>query len=89
MKFSKVVITLKLITQFEKATGLAFISDNTSEGNVCFANNIELRSEFKSTFRKNDIENYLLGLSQSQNIQELTLPQDADTFWEIVDLGRL
>jgi len=73
-------ITPKLIAQFEKATGLTFVSDDSSDGEVCFANNADLRSEFKSIFRKSDIENYLLGLSKSQNIRDLTLPKDAETF---------
>jgi hypothetical protein len=78
-------ITPKLISQFEKATGLAFVSDESSKGNVCFADNPNLRPEFKSTFRKADIKNYVLGLPQKQHI---SLPKDADTFWKIVDLGK-
>lgn len=82
------LITPKLIAQFEKATGLTFISDETLKGNVCFADNPELRTEFKTTFRKSDIENYLLGLSQSEKLQDLTLPKDANLFWELVNLGK-
>jgi len=78
-------ITPKLISQLEKATGLTFVSDEASKGNVCFADNPNLRPEFKSTFRKADIENYLLGLAHSQNIIEI---KDAETFWKIVDLGK-
>jgi hypothetical protein len=78
-------IAPKLISQFEKATGLTFINDDKAEGNVCYANNSKLRPEFKSTFRKKDIKNYILGLQQSQNI---TVPHDADTFWKIVGLGK-
>jgi len=77
-------ITPNLIAQFEKATGLTFLSDDTPEGNVCFANNPDLRSEFKSTFRKIDIENYIFGLSQSQNIRDIAMPKDAQPFWKIV-----
>jgi len=81
-------ITPQIIVQFERVTGLTFISDDTSEGNVCFANNPELRPEFKSTFRKSDIKNYLLGLSQSKKKQKITLPKDAQTFWKIVGFGK-
>jgi len=81
-------ITPKLISQFEKATGLTFINDNTTKGNVCFAENADLRPEFKSTFRKADIENYILGLPQTQNTQNITFPKDVKIFWEVVDLGK-
>ena len=81
-------VTSKLIVQFEKATGLTFISDDTPEGNVCFADNHELRAEFKSTFRKSDVENYFLGLSQIRQNNDLAIPQDAETFWDLADLGK-
>jgi len=76
-------ITPKLIAQIEKATGLIFIKDNVAEGNVCYANNVALRPEFKSSFRKFDVENYIMGLYKLQNTQKITLPKDATTFWEI------
>jgi hypothetical protein len=82
-------IILKLISRFEKATGLIFINENEAEGNVCYANDAVLRSEYKTTFTEKDIKNYILGLSQTQNTQNITLPKDAETFWEIVDMGRV
>jgi len=66
--------------------GLTFISDESSKGNVCFANDATLRPDFKTTFTEKDLKHYILGLPQTQNI---TLPKDAATFWEIVDLGRV
>jgi len=53
-------LTPKLITQFEKATSLTFIKDDVPEGNVCYADNPDLRPEFKSSFRPSDVENYIL-----------------------------
>ena len=76
-------ITPKLIAQIEKATGLIFIKDGVAEGNVCYANNAALRPEFKSSFRKSDVEDYIMGLFQLHNTQKITLPKDASTFWKI------
>jgi len=81
-------ITPKIIAQFEEATSLTFIKDNVSEGNVCYADNPDLRPDYKTTFRKIDVENCILGLTQSQKNGDLIVPKDAETFWEIVDLGK-
>ncbi len=77
-------MTLKLISQLEKATGLTLVNDDETEGNVCFANDTALRPAFKTTFTEKDIKNYILGLTQSQNI---TVPKDAENFWKIAGLG--
>ena len=78
-------VTSELINLFEKATGLTFINENEANGNVCFANNPELRPDFKTTFTIKDIKNYLLGLKKTQNI---TGPNDAEAFWKIVGFGK-
>jgi len=77
-------ITPKLIAEIEKATGLIFIKDDVAEGNVCYANSAALRPEFKSTFTEKDLKHYIMGLTQKQNTQKITLPEDAKTFWKIV-----
>ena len=52
---------------------------------VCYATYPNLRPEFKSTFTKEDVKNYILGLGLPQNF---IVPKDAATFWEIVDIGN-
>jgi len=90
MEFSK-NITPKIISQFEKATDLTFISDIEAEGNVCFADNPELRSEFKTFFRLLDLKNYHYGLTRTKDykdLSELKLPKNTNEFWELVKLGK-
>jgi len=79
------IITSDLITSIAKATKLLFVYDADVEGEVCYATDPNLRSEFKATFTKEDVENYILGLGPSQNF---ITPKDAATFWEIVDTGN-
>jgi len=78
-------ISPKLISRFEKATGLTFIDENEANGDVCFANNPDLRSDFKTTFTKRDIKKYILGLSKRKNI---IVPKDAKSFWKTGTLGK-
>jgi len=78
-------ITSDLITSIAKATKLLFVNDADVEGEVCYASHPNLRPEFKATFTEEDTKNYILGLGPSQIF---IVPNDAATFWEIVDTGN-
>ncbi len=69
-------------------------------GNLCFANNNdELRDEFKQTFAPIDLLDYIYGVLHSPTYREkykeflkidfprVPYPEDADTFWQLVNLG--
>ena len=91
----------KITNQIAKNLGLVFVSTKEPEGNLCFVNNEEVRSEFKQTFTSKDTLNYIAAVLHSPiftpqqqqqellNADSLTIPypKDAKTFWELVELG--
>ena len=84
------LITPEIIQQFKTKLGLSYISENSIEGNLCFANNSELRQEFKLTFTNNDILNYINAFcdeSMNNATYKIPYPKDTLTFWKCVETG--
>ena len=80
----------EIILQFETKLGLFYISEKTSEGNLCFSNHEEIRADFKQTFTKIDILNYInafLHLPINKDLLKIPYPKDTKTFWELVKKG--
>lgn len=70
------------IQQLEKKLQLNFIQEE--EGNVCMANrNSELRDEFKVSFTKADVLNYIKAVKTSDGT--IPLPENEEAFWKIVN----
>jgi predicted helicase len=79
---------------------LTFIIENEVQGNVCFANSSELRTEYRETFRSVDLQNYIYATLHSMEYQEtqqelskrdlppIPIPKDRTEFWKLVELGR-
>lgn len=93
------VEVVDLINQIFKKFNLTFISKKETNGNICFANNPELRNEFRTTFSATDVLNYINAISYSSsykdknkshlmsNCKNLPTPHNQDTFWKLVIWG--
>lgn len=80
----------EIVRQFEIKLGLSYLSEKTPQGNLCFVNNKEMRSDFKQTFTKIDILNYIsafLHLPIHKDFLKIPYPKDTKAFWELVKSG--
>lgn len=89
-------LTQGIINQMANKTGLNFVLIKDPEGNVCMANNKEVRPEFRQNFSVIDILDYMYAISYSLNFRltgeefvkiNLQYPKDSETFWELAELG--
>lgn len=92
-------LNVEIINQIAKQLGLTFVAENEPEGNVCMANNPEVRPEFRETFAPIDILDYIYAVLHSPTYREkykeflkidfpkIPYPKDTKTFWELVELG--
>jgi len=88
------------IKQFAKSLRMTFINKKKFNGNVCFVNSDELRSEYKDLFTQDNLYDYLYAVWYSVNLlenqneyvktnfQDLPIPTDKNKFWELVELGE-
>jgi len=94
----KKYLSAEIIKQFADRLGLAFVDENEPQGNVCFANNEEVRGEFKTAFTAMNLLDYFYAVSHSTNDRDdqeeilemdfaaIPLPSDSKEFWELVKL---
>ncbi|AOW09211.1 type ISP restriction/modification enzyme [Flavobacterium gilvum] len=89
-------LTQEIIIQMENSTGLNFLPIKNLEGNVCMANNREVRPEFRQNFSALDILNYMCAILYSTSFRlpvnnafetKFKYPKDADFFWILAELG--
>ena len=85
--------------QIGKSLGLTCIPENEAEGNVCMANNAEVRPEFKQSFAPIDLLDYIYAVLHSPKYREkykeflkidfprVPFPADAVEFWKLVEVG--
>ena len=100
-KISKRIPNLnaEIISQIAKQLGLTFVPEKELKGNVCMANNPEVRPEFRETFAPIDILDYIYAVLHSPTYREkykeflkidfpkIPYPKDTKTFWDLVELG--
>ncbi|KDN55608.1 type ISP restriction/modification enzyme [Flavobacterium seoulense] len=83
----------------EKIIQIPFVADEFENGAVCFANDEEVRADFKLQFTAFDVVNYVYGilfkLYLKENIENASIlnlkipfPADADFFWKYSDFGK-
>jgi predicted helicase len=89
----------EILNQISQSLNLPFTPEKEMEGEVCFANNPELRPEFRKGFEPIDILYYIYALVHSPTYREkykeflkidfprVPYPKNADTFWSLVQLG--
>lgn len=88
------VLNKDILEKIVKGTNLLFLA-KSENGNVCFANNSELRSEFRQNFNVIDLLDFCYaGLHSSvfeENIdnenKRIPIPSDSDVFWQLAKIG--
>lgn len=89
-----------MINWMSKKMGLTFETEMEAGGNVCFANSLEVRDDFKISFSPLDILDYIYGVLHTTTYNEeskdflkmnppgLPYPKDSAAFWESIKLGK-
>ena len=89
----------KILKQIEVRLGLTFVAEKFEAGNVCMADNTEVRKEYKGAFAPIDILDYIYAVLHSPTYREkykeflkidfprVPHPEDPQTFWQLVELG--
>lgn len=83
----------------EKIIKIPFVEDQFEEGAVCFANDEELRADFKLQFTVYDVVNYVYGvvyefyskenkIIESISLVKIPYPDNADFFWKYSNIGK-
>jgi predicted helicase len=92
-------LNTEIVNQIAEKLGLTFVPEKEPKSNVCFINNPEVRSDFKTTFAPIDILDYIYAVLHSPTYREkykeflkidfprVPYPKDAETFWQLVELG--
>ncbi|MBZ4034523.1 hypothetical protein K6T82_07080 [Flavobacterium sp. 17A] len=80
-----------LLSKIEKMLNLIFIKEEL-EFNVCFANNDEVRPEYKQSFRLLDLLDYIYAFKYSSKFattQKIILSPEVEVFWKLVKIGSV
>lgn len=89
-------ITTETINQTALKTRLNFILAKDPEGNVCMANNREIRPEFRQNFTPTDMLDYTYAIMHSSKFgtakkeyleNNFPAPKNAEMFWDLALLG--
>ena len=97
----ELVFTPKLFHEIEQIVALNFENEINVEGNVCFANDKDLRYDFKDSFSAEDVLNCLYAVLNMEDdnstincnsilkiIEKNNKPEIQLTFWKLVEIGR-
>jgi len=87
----------QIIQRIATGLGLTFINPNEATGEVCYANEPDLRPEFRQSFTATDLLDYINAVLQTQaeqnggilktGVAEISYPTNADVFWQLVQAG--
>ena len=92
-------LNMEIVSEIAKAINLTFVTEKEIESNVCYANSADVRPEYKDTFAPIDILDYIYAVLHSPTYREkykeflkidfprVSYPKDAETFWQLVQLG--
>lgn len=76
-----------LLSKIEQTVNLIFIKEENT--NVCFANNNEVRPEYKQSFRIIDLLDYMYAFAHSseyQKLQKIIISLEVKVFWKLVKI---
>lgn len=91
-------LNMEIVNEIAKGLSLQFIPEK-EEGNVCLANDKDVRSEFRTTFAPIDLLDYIYAVLHSPTYREtykeflkidfprVPYPKDSNIFWQLVQLG--
>lgn len=91
-------LNMEIVNEIAKGLGLQFTPEK-EEGNVCLANDKDVRSEYKTTFAPIDLLDYIYAVLHSPTYREtykeflkidfprVPYPKDSNIFWQLVQLG--
>lgn len=91
-------LNVEIVNQIATSLGLTFTKEK-EDGNVCLANDKDVRSEFRTTFAPIDLLDYIYAVLHSPSYREtykeflkidfprVPYPKDSSTFWQLVKLG--
>ena len=97
---NKFAINPEVIKEIETLIELPFAEEQEDINNVCFANSLEVRDDFKVSFSTLDILHYTYavfyasaGLQDFENLDtqdtvEVVYPTDSDMFWHVTQLAK-
>ena len=89
----KEILNPEITKSFSLSLGLIFI-EKYQEGNICFANNPEIRPEFRQNFTAIDLLDYCCAVSYllnnvlKINTDRIPVPNDSGLFWKLADVGQ-
>lgn len=86
-----VSLNSKIIKSLSDRLGLLFSSEKEA-GNVCFANSIELRPEFRQSFTVIELLDYVYAFARTsfyKKSRKIAITSEKDLFWELVKIGFL
>ena len=95
--FSCKQMKANVFNTIENKIQIPFVEEEFEVGSVCFANDEEVRSDFKLQFTTYDVVNYVYGIYQwhwEENKKiEITLlkipyPENDKFFWKYANLGK-
>ncbi|WP_157813315.1 type ISP restriction/modification enzyme [Flavobacterium sp. 5] len=90
----------EIVQKITNNLDLAFFNQKELSGNVCFANDNDVRPEFKEIFSQIDLLNYIYAIlflsKYRENHQEflksnfsyIPIPNDKIKFWKLIKLGN-
>ena len=91
-------LNMEIVNEIAEGLGLEFVTEK-EEGNVCLANNKDVRSEYRTTFAPIDLLDYIYAVLHSPTYREtykeflkidfprVPYPKDSNTFWQLVQIG--
>lgn len=87
-----------VLKTLEKIIETPFVEDKFELGSVCFANDEDLRADFKLQFSIYDVVNYVYGIYQlhfeeNEKLESISLlkipyPANASSFWQYANIGK-
>lgn len=88
----------EILNEIAAKLELEFVAEKEAEGNVCLANNSEIRDEYKTSFSPLDLLDYIYAVLHSPTYREtykeflkIDFPRvpypKPETFWPLVKLG--
>ncbi|MCM0666261.1 hypothetical protein [Flavobacterium tyrosinilyticum] len=83
------IINENILEMFSNHLGLLFLEEQES-GNVCFANNNDVRPEYKQSFKLIDGLDYVYAFSHStafKESQKIIITSETDLFWKLAKIG--